>query len=135
METKTEAQTRPAYRKDPTRRPWKVFFDAVETLNGRLPMWLVERGGIVVYENHMMDSSHRGEQTFMPVRFLASEDNALHWAPLEHRPDGGLPSLRQEQVDLIELSDFPDTTPAAIIGKCFMFEEAPPKPKKRKRGR
>lgn len=132
METK-EVQAKPAYRKDPGRRPWKVHYDAVEQLRGRINTWIYERGGIVVYENHVLDSSARGDQTFMPVRFVASEDNALHWAPLEHRPNGGLPSQRQEQVDLIELADFPDTPPAAIIGKCFTFEEAPPKPLKRRK--
>ena len=55
--------------------------------------WLREREGIVVYENHMLDSSHLGETTFMPVRYLAEEDDKLHWAPMQNRPEGGLPSL------------------------------------------
>lgn len=131
--TDVATETRPVYRKDPARRPWTVHHEAAETCQHRFPMWLVERGGIVVYENHMMDSSGLGDQTFMPVKYIAQEDDKMHWAPLEHRPDGGLPSRRQQQVDLIELADFPDTPPAAIIGKCFLFEEAPKKKPRRKK--
>lgn len=125
---------RPEYRKQAVRRPWTAHFSESE-LKDRFLMWLQERGGIVVYENHMLDSSARGDQTFMPVQFLCNEKPGLQWAPREYCPHGGLPSRRQQQVDLIELADFPDTTPAAVVGKCFKFEEPQPEPKRKKRVR
>ena len=82
------------------------------------PVWLRERGGIVVYENHMMDGSHMGEQTFMPARYIAAEDNQLHDAPEEYRPNGGLPSQRQQKIDHIKLEDFGGSIEAAL--ECFI---------------
>lgn len=82
------------------------------------PKWLKERGGIVVYENHMFDSSCFGDKTFMPARYEA-EDNQMHDAPEEHRPNGGLPSMRQQKVDHIKLEDFPGIEDAL---KCFIKE-------------
>jgi hypothetical protein len=127
-------ETKPQYRKAADRRPWTVHHPE-SALKDRFIMWLQERGGIVVYENQMLDSSARGDQTFMPVRFVASEDDLLHWAPMEHRPDGGLPSRRQQQVDVISLEDFPDTTPASVVGMCFKFEEPAPVPAGKRRYR
>ena len=124
--TGIETEKRPEYRKALDRRPWMVHFEVADQCRALFPKWLMERGGIIVYENHMMDSSHLGETTFMPSKFVAEEDDKLHWAPLENRPDGGLPSLRQQQVDLVELSDYVD--PArhvdAVIEQVFAFEYA-----------
>jgi len=80
------------------------------------PMWLKERGGIIVYENHMFDSSSFGGQTFLPARYIA-EDNKMHDAPGEYRPHGGLPSFREQKVDHIKLEDFASVDEAL---KCFV---------------
>jgi hypothetical protein len=102
-------------------RPWPVKADiAYGCLKSLFPMWLRERGGIVVYENHMLDSSHLGERTYMPARYLAEEDNQLHDAPEEYRPNGGLPSLRQQKVDHIKLEDFGGDIDKALA--CFKEE-------------
>ena len=82
-------------------------------------MWLKDRGGIIVYENHMLDSSSLGDKTFMPARYLA-EDDKMHDAPEEHRPNCGLPSLRQQKVDHIKLEDFGSIDEAL---SCFEKEE------------
>jgi hypothetical protein len=94
------------------------------------PKWLKERGGIVVYENHMMDSSRLGDRTYMPARYVASEDNQLHDAPEEYRPNGGLPSLRQQKVDKVTLGEFGGDLEQALA--CFRKEEEE-KPKRSRR--
>jgi hypothetical protein len=103
-------------------RPWPVrgdiWFGTKETFH----LWLKERGGIVVYENHMMDSSHLGETTYMPARYLAEEDNQLHDAPEEYRPNGGLPSLRQQRVDHIRLEEFGGDEDR-LLRECFKYKE------------
>lgn len=98
-------------------RPWSVDSDIWYGCKELFYLWLKERGGIIVYENHMMDSSHLGETTFMPARYLAEEDNQLHDAPEEYRPNGGLPSLRQQKVDHIKLEDFDGSVDKAL--ECF----------------
>lgn len=82
----------------------------------RFRMWLTERGGVVVYENHMFDSSHFGDRSFMPARYIA-EDDQMHDAPEERRPNGGLPSLRQQKIDHIKAEDF-DSVDECLVA-CF----------------
>jgi hypothetical protein len=101
-------------------RPWPVQKEnCVRCFQVLFPLWLKERGGIVVYENHVMDSSHMGDRTFMPARYIAEEDNQLHDAPNEYRPNGGVPSMRQQKVDHIRLEDFGSVEEAL---KCFQEE-------------
>jgi hypothetical protein len=85
------------------------------------PKWLKERNGIVVYENHMLDSSSLGDKTFIPARYVA-ENNQRCDAPEQWRPNGGLPSLRQEKVDHVKLEDFGGDLNLAL--KCFVKEES-----------
>jgi len=100
------------------KRPWAVTPENWDLCIKELfPKWLKERGGIVVYENHMLDSSHLGDKTFMPARYIA-EDDQMHDAPDEYRPHGGLPSLRQQKVDHIKLEDFPSVDVALTL--CFI---------------
>jgi len=99
-------------------RPWPVARDRYYGCTRSLfPLWLKERGGIVVYENHMLDSSHLGDRTFMPAKYVAEEDNQLHDAPEEYRPNGGVPSMRQQKVDHIKLEEFAGELDAAL--RCF----------------
>lgn len=116
-------ESRPDYRKAMDRRPWKVGSEVAEKLRGLASKWLVERGGIVVYENHVFDSSAFGDRSFVPAQFVAQEDNQMHWAPLELRPYGGIPSRRQQQVDFIEMGDYPDTAVEKVIANAFAFGE------------
>lgn len=106
---------------DKKRRPWTVSEEAFHTLQGLAQKWLKERGGIVVYENHMMDSSRLGETSFMPARFIAEEDDAMHDAPKQRRPDGGLPSCRQEAVDHITAEQY-DGDPVRAFDEAFVKE-------------
>lgn len=102
------------------KRPWSLSPETYERcIKDLFPKWLKERGGIVVYENHVFDSSSLGDKTFMPARFLA-EDNQMHDAPEEHRPNGGVPSMRQQKVDHIKLEDFPSVEAAL---ECFTKEQ------------
>ncbi len=102
-------------------RPWSVDKENWDQcIKNLFPMWLRDRGGIVVYENHMLDSSSLGARSFMPARYLA-EDNQMHDAPEEYRPNGGLPSLRQQKVDHIILEDFNGDVDEALV--CFAVEE------------
>ena len=55
----------------------------------------------------------------MPARYIA-EDDQMHDAPEEHRPNGGLPSLRQQKVDHIKLEDFPSMEEALA---CFKKDD------------
>lgn len=116
-------ETRPDYRRALDRRPWIVHREAAATCKVLFPKWLREREGIIVYQNQTLDSSHLGETAYMPARFIAQEDDHLHWAPLENRPNGGLPSLRQQQVDLIVLADYATADVDGVIAKAFRFEE------------
>lgn len=112
-------------------RPWAVAEENWQVcICDLFPKWLRERGGIVVYENHMMDSSHFGDRTFMPARYIAEEDNQLHDAPDEHRPNGGVPSMRQQKVDKITLEEFGGDLAKAL--ECFfkLIEERPQRSKK-----
>lgn len=105
-------------------RPWPVSKDVYYgCIHNLFPMWLRERGGIVVYENHVLDSSSRGDKTFMPARYIAEEDNQLHDAPEEYRPNGGVPSMRQQRVDHIKLEDFESIDDAL---KCFTEDQHEP---------
>lgn len=72
----------------------------------------------MVYENHMMDSSHAGDKTFLPARYIATSGELVD-APEEWRPNGGLPSLRQQKVDHIKLEDFGGVADAL---SCFVKE-------------
>jgi hypothetical protein len=87
-------------------------------INDLFPKWLKERGGIVVYQNRLLDSSCLGDKTFMPARFIA-EDDQMHEAPDEYRPNGGVPSMRQQKVDHIKLEDFSSIEDALA---CFTQE-------------
>ena len=51
-------------------RPWSVTAENWERCMTLFPTWLRERGGIVVYENHVFDSSRFGDKTFMPARSM-----------------------------------------------------------------
>lgn len=98
-------------------RPWPVDKDNWNQCTCVLfPKWLKERGGVVVYENHMMDSSQRGMLSFMPARYMA-EDNQLHDAPPRI---GDVPSRFQEKVDHIKLEDFDGDVVQALT--CFQGE-------------
>jgi len=98
-------------------RPWPINKEQYDTcLNRLFPTWLKDRGGIVVYQNHVLDSSHVGDITFLPARYLA-EDNKLHDAPDEWRPNDGLPSFRQQRVDHVKLEEFDGDLEKAL--KCF----------------
>lgn len=102
-------------------RPWTVAPENWELcINKLFPMWLKERDGIVVYENHMLDSSHLGDKSFIPAHYIAEEDGQLHDAPEEWRPNGGLPSLRQQRVDHIKLEEFDGDVSKALA--CFVME-------------
>lgn len=110
------------YPVDKKRRPWAVHTEeAFSSLQNLAQKWLKERGGIIVYENHMMDSSHLGETSFMPARFIAEEDDAMHDAPMQRRPHGGLPSLRQEAVDHITAEQY-DGDPVNAFNEAFVKE-------------
>lgn len=111
------------------RRPWVLHKEAYEQVMRLAPMWLKDRGGVVVYENHMMDSSHLGETTFMPARFIAQEDDQMHDAPMQHRPNGGVPSCRMEAVDHITLEQYNGDAEKAIAAA---FKEEPPEEPRRK---
>lgn len=90
-----------------SKRPWGVNPQNWDLcVKDLFPKWLKERGGIIVYENHVLDSSSLGDKTFMPAKYVAEEDNKMHDAPEEHRPNGGVPSMRQQKVDHIKLEDF-----------------------------
>ena len=102
-------------------RPWSVNPENWDQCMHLFPKWLEERNGIVVYENHVLDSSSLGDKSFMPARYVAEEDNQLHDAPEEHRPNGGLPSLRQQKVDHIKLDEFDGDMEKALA--CFMQDE------------
>lgn len=105
-------------------RPYPVDSEKWERCTLDLfPKWLEERGGIVVYECHMLDSSHLGSRTYMPARYEA-EDGQMHDAPDEHRPNGGLPSLRQQKIDHIKLEDFGGDV-GRCIAECFVLELPP----------
>jgi len=96
-------------------RPWTVALENYgRCMKDLFPMWLKERGGIVVYENHMMDSSHFGDKSFMPARFIAAEDDQLHEAPPRI---GDVPSRFQERVDTITLEEFAGELDKALA--CF----------------
>lgn len=99
-------------------RPWKIRSDAYQRcMTDLFPLWLKERGGVVVYENHMMDSSHFGDRSFMPAKFCAQEDNQLHDAP---KRIGDVPSRLQEKVDHIKLEEFASELNRALA--CFVEE-------------
>jgi len=131
----SEPSTKPGYKKALDRRPWKVGNIAAEKLKPLLPTWLAERGGVIVYENHTLDSSDMWNTMFLPRKYLM-EGDVLTDAPTV-RWQGGLPSRWKEQVDFIELSEYdpeettiqPDghirkRTPAEVaIEKAFIFEE------------
>lgn len=106
---------------DRKRRPWAVSTEAFSQIQSLAQKWLKERDGIIVYENHMMDSSHLGETSFMPARFIAEEDDAMHDAPMQRRPNGGLPSLRQEAVDHITAEQY-GGDPAKALNAAFAEE-------------
>ncbi len=113
-------------------RPWKIDGGVWNQCMELFPKWLRERSGIVVYENHVLDSFYLGQTTFMPAKFIAEEDNQLHDAPEEHRPHGGLPSMRQQKVDVVRLEDFGGDVVQALA--CFVRDDPPAPEKKRRRG-
>jgi hypothetical protein len=82
--------------------------------------WLKTRGGIVVYENHILDSHALGHTTFMPAMFEGIDDR-MHPAPSEYCPHGGIPSLREQRVDHIMLEDFGNDVERCL--QCFKFIE------------
>jgi hypothetical protein len=98
-------------------RPWPIDKENYERcVKGLFPQWLKERGGVVVYENHMMDSSQRGVLAFMPARFVAT-DNLMHDAPPRI---GDVPSRFQERVDTVRLEEFAGELDKALA--CFKEE-------------
>ena len=102
-------------------RPWEINTDVWEQCMVLFPLWLQERGGIVVYENHMLDSSRCGDRTYMPARYYATDHNGtdvLCDAPDEWRTNGGVPSCRQQKVDHIKLDEFGGDL-ARALEKCF----------------
>lgn len=103
-------------------RPYKVHREVREICKEKFPTWLRERNGIVVYQNHVLDSSHCGETTFMPAKFYAEGVDGLQDAPEEHRPNGGLPSLRQQKIDHVRLEEFGGDVDKCL-SVCFVFEE------------
>jgi hypothetical protein len=111
------------------RRPWKFFIEVLEQLQRLGPMWLKERGGIVVYENCYIGSINGGHLTCIPARFLAEEDNAMHDAPMEYRPFDGVPSKREQAVDYITLEQY-DGDAEKAMAAAFTVEVEPPKVKK-----
>lgn len=109
-------------------RPWKVAPENVIRCRELFPKWLRERGGIAVYENHVLDSSHLGDVTYLPLRYQAENDQWVDAPADEWRPHGGLPSLRQQRVDTIKLEEFGGDVERALA--CFEFEVALPEPVK-----
>lgn len=101
-------------------RPHVVSSGVWDRCMSFFPMWLRERGGIAVYENHNFDSSAFGQMSFMPMRFQA-EDDTWHDAPEEHRPGGGVPSLRQQRIDIVKLDEF-DGDVETCIAACFKMQ-------------
>ena len=99
-------------------RPWSInptSYDAC--MKDLFPRWLRERGGVVVYQNQMFDSSSFGDTTFLPKRYL-STDNQIHEASEQYYPDSiGLPSLRQQKVDHVTLEEFGGDVEKAL--SCF----------------
>lgn len=100
-------------------RPWKISAGSYGQCMRLFPTWLKERGGIVVYENHMMDSSHFGDRSFMPAKYYAQEDDQLHDAPDRI---GDVPSRFQEKTDHITLKEFGGELLKALA--CFEEESA-----------
>jgi len=105
-----------------SKRPWSVYKDSWIPALELFSTWLKERGGIVIYENHVMDSSHFGSTAYMPAQYIADEDGELHDAPDEYRPNGGLPSMRQQKVDTITLAEFDGDMNKAL--ECFAKKES-----------
>jgi len=101
-------------------RPWEVnpenwrrcIFDP-----GLFPKWLRERGGIVVYENQLLDSSSMGNKTFMPAKFYAEGHVELQDAPEQFSPDGNCSTI-QVKVDHITVDEYGGDLDL-IIGNCF----------------
>jgi len=102
-------------------RPWEINADVWDRCMMFFPNWLEKRGGIVIYENQNFDSSHFGDRSYMPARFIAEEDDELHDAPAEHFPDHGIgmPSLRQQKVDHITYEEF-NNDGVALMVACFV---------------
>jgi hypothetical protein len=106
------------------RRPWPIWLDVYDRcMKSLFPIWLERRGGIVVYENQTMDSSHLGDRTYMPAKFYAQEDEVLHDAPPRI---GDVPSRFQEKVDHITLEEFGGELDKALA--CFVKEDEAGRP-------
>jgi hypothetical protein len=96
-------------------RPWEIDDLIWDDSVPLLMKWLKERGGIVVYENHVLDSSQMGATSFLPSRYIAQDDNKMHDAPPRI---GDVPSRFQERVDHVKVEDFGNDVDRAIKG-CF----------------
>lgn len=111
------------------KRPWPVDDEVWAQCMKLFPKWLKERGGIVVYENHVLDSSQRGHTTFMPMRYQAKDDT-WHDAPARI---GDVPSRFEERVDTIMVEQFGGDMDRCLSA-CFKYMPPAPPPKaKRKR--
>ena len=111
---------------------WVIDREIWQRCMDLFPTWLRERGGIAVYENHMMDSSECGSTSFMPARFYAKEVEGLQDAPPRI---GDVPSRFKERVDHIQLEEFGGDV-QKCIDYCFVQEAVvvePKETKKRKR--
>jgi len=76
------------------RRPWKFAKEVLEKIRELGPKWLLERGGIVVYQNGDMCSSRLGDMSVIPAKYIA-EDDKMHDAPPWHESGTGCCSRRQ----------------------------------------
>jgi len=103
-------------------RPWQVDRSNVAVLRERLPKWLNERYGIVVYECKLMDSSQAGQLTFAPRMFDSVEQG---WVAAQRNPHrdsvagcGSLP------VDWICREAFSDGwNMEQVLDACFYYED------------
>jgi hypothetical protein len=103
-----------------TQRPWGINPEQWnEELKSLFSTWLKDRGGIVVYENQMFDSSAFGSRSYVPARYYAEGSSVLHPAP---QWIGDLPSERQHKVDHITLEEF-DGDVERLLAECFTEED------------
>lgn len=102
-------------------RPYEVRTEVWDRCMEKFPKWLTERGGIVVFENHMLDSSKLGDRTYVPARY-EDESGSMVDAPKDFWNSWGLASTIQSRIDHITLEEFGGDVEKCIAA-CFKKEE------------
>lgn len=87
------------------RRPWVFEVQNVQQVMEMVEKWLKERGGVVIYENITLDSSHMGERNMIPAIF-ESEKEGFVCAPTPRWNKDGNFSTEMQQVDFIHVDQF-----------------------------